>query len=140
MTRTGYRARWRGREYEAFPAPPGEVRLYADSAVEGFSYVRDGRYRLVVLASDLEQLVYVRLVAQWRGEPFLVRSLDGGWASLEYVGGNAVVAARLGCTRVERGVYRARVRDDELQDARAETVHVEVTDGGPGRSSGARSE
>ena len=140
MTSFGYRARWRGRDYEAFPAPPGDVRLYSDTAADGFSFVRDGRYRLVVPAAEVEQLAYVRLVAEWRGEPFLVRTRDGGWASLEYTGGNAVVAAQLGCSRVERGVYRVRVRDDELRDVREETVVLEVTDGEPGRSSGARSE
>jgi hypothetical protein len=140
MTSFGYRARWRGRDYEAFPAPPAEVRLYSDSAADGFSFVRDGRYRLVVPAAEVEQLAYVRLVAEWRGEPFLVRSPDGGWASLEYTGGNAVVAARLGCSCVERGVYRVRVPEDELRDVREETVILEVSDGAPGRSSGARSE
>jgi hypothetical protein len=140
MTSFGYRARWRGRDHEAYPAPPGEIRLYSDAAADGFSFVRDGRYRLVVPASEVEQLVYVRLVAEWRGEPFLVRSRDGDWASLEYTGGNAVVAARLGCSRVERGVYRVRVRDDELQNVREDTVLLDVTDAGPSRSSGARSE
>jgi hypothetical protein len=123
--RAGYLARWQGQEYEAFPAPTPEglwVRLYTDRPEPGFDRVRDGRYRRVVLPSDLEQLVYARPVATWRDQPFLLRSREGGWAHLEYTGGSAAVAAKLGCTPIERGVYQVRVPSDELRGVRMETV------------------
>ncbi|GAA3386907.1 hypothetical protein [Cryptosporangium minutisporangium] len=125
--RAGYVARWRGQEYEAFPAPTTEelwIRLYTDRPEPGFDRVGEGRYRRIVLAADLEQLGYDRPVATWRDQPFLLRSREGGWAHLEYTGGNAAVAARLGCTRVERGVYEIRVRSDELTGVRMETVLI----------------
>ncbi|SHN03523.1 hypothetical protein [Cryptosporangium aurantiacum] len=139
--RAGYLARWQGSEYEAFPAPTPEglwIRLYTDRPEPGFDRVREGRYRRVVLPSALEQLAYVRPVAMWRDQPFLLRSREGGRAHLEYTGGNAAVAARLGCTRVERGVYEIRVPSDELTGIRTETVLI--IDAGPDRSSDSRSE
>lgn len=135
MTLSGYRARWRGREYEASPAPSSSglsVRLYTEDAADGFSLVRNGRYRREVPASEVERLVYVRPVAVWRGEPFLVRAREGGWASLEYTGGNAAVAARLGCERAGRGVYRIRVRADSLSDVRDDVVVLSVGEPDPG--------
>lgn len=133
-----YRALWRGETYEAFPAPPSpEIRLYSDAAVDGFELVREGRWRRVVPLSSVSRLTYVRVVAVWRGEPVLVRGfLDGGLTSVEYIGGNAVVAERLGCERVSRGVYRARVRGVELGEVREDEVVIDLEE--LGRSSGAR--
>lgn len=138
----GYRAWWHGTPFEAFP-DGSRVRLYSDSGADGFELVRDGRYRLAVPAAEVERLEYVRLVAAWRGSPFLLRSQAGAWAELEYTGGNAATAVGLGCERVERGVYRVRVRTDELSDVREDVVVlsvVVVSDGEQDRSSGARSE
>ncbi|MFG1920448.1 hypothetical protein [Cryptosporangium sp. NPDC048952] len=132
-----YRAEWRGQVYEAFPAPPSsEIRLYSDSAADGFERVHEERWRRIVPLAEVTRLTYVRVVASWRGEPFLVRAFDGGQASVEYLGGSAVVAARLGCERVERGVYRARVSAGELSDVHEDVVVIEL--GGPDPGSGAR--
>ena len=133
----GYRAWWRGAPFEASP-DGSRIRLYADAATDGFEFVRSGRYRSVVPAADVERLEYVRQVATWRSAPFLLRFRAGASAELEYTGGNAAVALRLGCERVERGVYRVRVPADELTDVREDVV---VLSGGtPDRNDGARSE
>lgn len=123
--RAGYQARWQGREYEAWPAPTPAglwIRLYTDRPEPGFDRLRADRHRRVVLPADLDELVYTRPVAIWRDQPFLLRSRENGWAQLEYTGGNAAVAARLGLTAVERGVYQGRVPEDELRGVRMERV------------------
>ncbi|GAA0263843.1 hypothetical protein [Cryptosporangium japonicum] len=133
-----YRAVWQGQTYEAFPAPPSpEIRLYSDAAVDGFELVGEGRWRRVVPLSSVSRLTYVRVVGVWRGEPVLVRSFaDGGFALVEYTGGNAVVAERLGCERVLRGVYRARARALELVDVREDEVVIDLEE--LARNSGSR--
>ena len=133
-----YRATWRGQTYEAFPAPPSpEIRLYSDVAVDGFELVGEGRWRRGVPLDSVSQLTYVRVVGVWRGEPVLVRSFsEDGFAWVEYTGGNAVAARRLGCDRVARGVYRARVRALELGDVREDEVVIDLEE--LNRSSGAR--
>ncbi|WP_205752218.1 hypothetical protein [Cryptosporangium phraense] len=127
--RAGYLARWRGEDFEAFPAPTPEglwVRLYADRPRDGFDFVREGRYRRVVLGAEVERIVYLRPVALWRGEPFLLRSDENGWAHLEYTGGDAATAARLGCAAGERGVYSVRARVSELTGVRSEAIELSL--------------
>ncbi|MFI5955632.1 hypothetical protein [Cryptosporangium sp. NPDC051539] len=129
LMRAGYVARWRASEFEAFPAPTPEglwVRLYSERPRDGFDRVRDGRHRRVVLASEVERMVYLRPVATWRGEPFLLRSQEGGWAHLEYTGGDAAAAARVGCVAGERGVYQVRVRASELTGVGMDEVELSL--------------
>ena len=65
MIRDGYAARWNGTEYEA--SPDGDsVRLYRPDAAPGFDEVRPGRYRRVVPAQDVDEVVYVRTTCMWR--------------------------------------------------------------------------
>ncbi len=124
MTRDGYRARWQGVEYEASPdiSPDGSrVRLYTDQPADGWTELEPDRYRRVVGLNDIERLVYVSQVCTCQGEPFRVLAERGDdWLRVEYIGGQSVVAERLGLERVERGVYQAWVRRDDARGLRDE--------------------
>jgi hypothetical protein len=79
----GYRALWDGIEYEA--SPDGElVRLYANEPVPGFDLVRSGRFRRLVLASDVDWLGYVRTTATVAGHDAVVLDERAGEALVEY--------------------------------------------------------
>jgi len=110
----GYRARWRGAEYEASPDGEAAVRLYADEPTTGFDVLRPGRHRRVVPRSELDWFGYVRTIAAWRGLPVLVLDEQDGQAWVEYLGGLAPAALAAGLTRIEPGVYQGRVHSDEL--------------------------
>lgn len=127
MTRDGYRAWWRGGEYEAAPDPTVDglwVRLYVPRPMPGFEEVGPERHRRIVAGSELERLVYVRTVCTWHGEPFLLLDAFAGRAYIEYVGGQVPVAQLLRLQRVERGVYRIKVPYDDLREVRQEVVPV----------------
>jgi hypothetical protein len=111
----GYRARWRGAEYEASPDGEAAVRLYADTATPGFDEVRPGRHRRVVPRAEVDWFGYVRTVAAWRDLPVLVLAEQGTDVWVEYLGGLAPVAVAAGLTRIEPGVYQGLVRRDELR-------------------------
>ncbi|MEV4255534.1 hypothetical protein AB0J52_20460 [Spirillospora sp. NPDC049652] len=104
--RHGYVADWRGEEYEASP-DGDEVRLYRARPAEGFEEVTSARYVRVVPAAEVTRLAYVSTHCTWRGEPFLVLGEHEGWLRVEYVGGRAPVAERLGLEMFDRGVYQA---------------------------------
>ncbi len=79
----GYRALWDGAEYEA--SPDGElVRLYAADPGPGFDLVRPGRFRRLVLASDVDWLGYVRTTATVAGHDAVVLDESVGQALVEY--------------------------------------------------------
>ena len=114
--RDGYIARWRGEEYEA--SPDGEqVRLYRPDAADGFEEIRPGRHRRIVSANEV-QLDYIRTGCVWRGEPFLVLAEHEGWLRVEYTGGLAPVAQRLGLEEFEFGVYQGWAPVSEVMDVR----------------------
>ena len=117
MIRDGYLARWRGREYEA--SPDGDhVRLYRPDPADGFQPVKAGRYRMVVAADDVDDLVYVRTTCTWRGAPFIVLAEHDSWLRVEYTGGRAPVAAELGLEEFDFGVYQGWAPRDEVTDVR----------------------
>ena len=117
MIRDGYAARWQGGEYEASP-DGDDVRLYRPDPAEGFDEVRAGRYRRVVPASEVDELVYVRTMCHWRDQPFIVLAEHDNWLRLEYTGGRAPVAAELGLEEFDFGVYQGWAPRDEVTDIR----------------------
>ncbi|ASW53237.1 hypothetical protein [Plantactinospora sp. KBS50] len=113
MIRDGYLARWRDREYDA--SPDGErVRLYLSEPAEDFTEVEPGRYARVVPAGEVTELVYVRTVCSWHGQPFIVLAAQDGWLRLEYIGGRWPVAQALGLEAFEYGVYQGWARAAEV--------------------------
>jgi hypothetical protein len=112
----GYVARWKGVEYEA--SPDGDkVRLYRPDPAEGFEQVRPGRYRRVVPAGEAK-LDYLRTGCRWRGQPFIVLAEHDGWLRLEYTGGLAPVATRLGLEEFDYGVYQGWAPKNEVVEFR----------------------
>jgi hypothetical protein len=117
MIRDGYLARWKGREYEA--SPDGDrVRLYRPDAAEGFEEVRPGRFRRVVPAADVDEVVYVRTTCRWRNAPFIVLAEHESWLRVEYTGGLAPVAAELGLEEFDFGVYQGWASRAEVTELR----------------------
>lgn len=104
--RQGYVADWRGEEYEASP-DGDDVRLYRALPAEGFEEITSDRYVRVVPAAEVTRLAYVSTHCTWRGEPFLVLGEHDGWLRVEYAGGSAQVAERLGLETFDRGVHQA---------------------------------
>ena len=119
--RDGFYAGWGGAEYEARP-DGDQVRLYVSEPTEGFDDVAPGRYRRTVAADELDHLTYVITRCTWRGEPFQVLGEYGGWARVEYVGGQAPVAERLGLDLFDHGVYQAWAPRHELEDVHEERI------------------
>jgi hypothetical protein len=125
VTREGYLARWQGAEYEASPdltAGGASVRLYRTDPADGFDEVGPDRYRRLVPLAEVERLMYSTAVCTWRGEPFRVLTADGDRLRLEYVGGQAPVAERLGLERIDRGLYLGWVPFDEVRGMRGELI------------------
>ncbi|GAA1548136.1 hypothetical protein GCM10009678_33520 [Actinomadura kijaniata] len=120
MIRDGYLARWLGREFEAAPGADGDIRLYASEPTDGFEELRPGRYRRVVPSFEVEDLRYVRTIGTWRGERFVVVGEHDSWLRVEYSGGRAPVAERLGLEQMERGVWQAWAPRDEVEDLHEE--------------------
>jgi hypothetical protein len=114
--RDGYFARWNGEEYEASP-DGDDVRLYRPDAADGFEQVREGRYRRVLPAGEV-RLEYVRTGCMWKSEPFLILAEHEGWLRVEYTGGLAPVARRLGLEEFEYGVYQGWAPLSEVTDVR----------------------
>ena len=117
MIRDGHAARWQGGEYEASP-DGDDVRLYRPDPAEGFDEVRAGRYRRVVPASEVDELVYVRTTCRWRDQPFIALAEHDNWLRVEYTGGLAPVAAELGLEEFDFGVYQGWAPRDEVTDIR----------------------
>ncbi|WP_433335659.1 TY-Chap domain-containing protein [Spirillospora sp. CA-294931] len=119
--RHGFYARWRGADYEASP-DGAQVRLYLARPAEGFSAVAPDRHVRVVPAAEVDRLAYVNTFCTWRGEPFVVLGEHEDWLRLEYTGGKAPVAERLGLEPFDRGVYQAWAPRAEVEDLREEAV------------------
>jgi hypothetical protein len=115
--RDGYIARWRGREYEASP-DGGRVRIYQPGPAEGFEEAQPGRFVRVLEAGEFDDLVYVRTACTWRGEPFIVLGQHDGWLRVEYTGGRAPVAERIGLEAFDFGVYQGWAPAAEVSDLR----------------------
>ncbi|MFI7440487.1 hypothetical protein [Nonomuraea indica] len=125
MSWSGYRARWRGTDYEATPDPRDDglwMRLRAPSPAEGFEESAPGCFVRAVPAAECEAAVFVTTVCEWRGEPFQVYGEHDGDLLLEYIGGRVTVARRLGLERVERGVHRSRAPRQEVTALRQHVV------------------
>jgi hypothetical protein len=125
MSWSGYRARWRGTDYEAVPDPRDDglwMRLRSAVPAEGFDEVAPGWFVRPVPAAECGEAVFVTTVCEWRGEPFQVYGEDGDDLLLEYTGGRVTVAARLGLERAERGVHRCRVPRHEVEALRQRCV------------------
>lgn len=119
--RDGFRAGWRGTEYEA-SSDGVTVRLYAAEATPGFERVIEGRYLRVVRPEELHAMAYEHTVCTWRDRPFKVLREQDGWFLLEYLGGQAPVAEALGLDRFDRGVYHGWARPADVMDVRTERV------------------
>jgi len=121
----GYLARWRGTEYDASPYAAGDavgVRLFRPDPAPGFDEVRPGRHRRVVPAGEVERLVHVRDVGEWRGLPVQVLHEQGPDLVVLYTGGLDPVARLAGFDRVERGVWLAVAPPAEIRGRRDEMV------------------
>ena len=121
--RHGYVARWRGADYEVSADISGaraHARLYRTQPADGFDEVAPGRYRRTVPLAEVERVAFVSEVCTWRGETFRVLARRGAELQLEYTGGEAPAAQRLGLTMIERGVYRVWVPNTEISDLRDE--------------------
>lgn len=117
MMRDGFVARVGGMEYDA--SPDGDsVRLYLPQPEEGFDRVRSGRHVKVVKLSEVDDLSYVRTVCLWKDEPFVVLAEHDAWLRVEYTGGRAPVARRLGLEEFDFGVYQGWAPRDEVSDLR----------------------
>ncbi|MFG2003630.1 hypothetical protein ACGFNU_31165 [Spirillospora sp. NPDC048911] len=122
MIRDGYVARWLGREFEAAPGADGDIRLYADQTTDGFEEIRPGRYRRIVPAHEVEELRYIRTTCSWQGERFVIVGEHEGWLRVEYAGGRAPAAARMGLDRVDHGVWQTWAPRTEIEDLREELI------------------
>ncbi|MGH3660731.1 MAG: hypothetical protein ACRDT8_16180 [Micromonosporaceae bacterium] len=111
----GYVATWRGAEYEASPAPDGQVRLYVTESHEGFAQLPNGRGVTVVPADEVE-LRYVRVTCMWRGARCMVIGEHGGWLRLEYLGDVSEQAEHLGMDRFDLAVYQGWAPRSEVSD------------------------
>ncbi|GGL10631.1 hypothetical protein Sme01_16020 [Sphaerisporangium melleum] len=121
----GYRARWRGAEYEASPDPRPDglwMRLRATAPADGFTQVAPGRFVRPVPAGDCDEVTFVTVAGRWRDAPCQVHGERDGELLVEYVGGSLPVARDLGLSRVERGVHQAWVPRDEVLDLREHVV------------------
>ncbi|WP_433510678.1 hypothetical protein ACQP2T_43395 [Nonomuraea sp. CA-143628] len=119
MTRSFYRARWGGVDYEAAPELRADgvwLRLRDTSAAEGagFEEIAPGVWVRAVRATECERVDLVTTVCAWKGVSFLVIAEKDGEVLLEYAGASVPVAMELGLERVERGVYRRWVARDEV--------------------------
>ncbi|MFC9977547.1 hypothetical protein ACFVH6_42275 [Spirillospora sp. NPDC127200] len=119
--RHGFYARWQGADYEASP-DGGQVRLYRPGPADGFAEVAKGRYLRVVPIGEVERLAYISTYCTWRGQPFVVLGEHETWLRVEYTGGKAPVAERLGLEPFDRGVYQAWAPRDEVEDVHEEIV------------------
>ena len=119
--RDGYVVTWQGREYDAVP-DGDNVRIYADEPTLGFDDVRPGRYVRVLTPDEYEDLVYVRTTCVWRGEPFLVLAEADNWLRLEYTGGRAPIAQRLGLEEFDFGVYQTWAPIHEISDRHEQRI------------------
>jgi hypothetical protein len=120
VIRDGYIARWQGVEYEASPGPDTAVRLFSTEPLPGFEETRPGRYRRIVAAADVESLHYVRTACTWRDVPFIIVGEHESWLRVEYTGGQAPVAERLGLDRIDQGVWQTWVPRAEVVDLHEE--------------------
>ena|SRR5437868_2270241 len=119
--RHGFYAGWHDREYEA--SPDGDhVRLYVAQHADGFRQIGPGRFVHVVLASEVDRLSYVSTYCTWRGEPFIVLGEYKQWLRMEYTGGKAPVAEKMGLELFDRGVYQAWALRSEVEDVHEESV------------------
>jgi hypothetical protein len=117
--RDGYYAIWRGDEFEA--SPDGEqIRLYNPVHMAGFTETAPSRFVMVIPATEIDSLVYVKTLCTWQGEPFQVLGEHEDWVRVEYVGGHVTVAERLGLEAYDRGVYQAWAPRNDLTDIREE--------------------
>jgi hypothetical protein len=115
--RDGYVARWAGREYDA--SPDGDrVRIYQPEPADGFDEVRKGRFVKVVPFDEVDDLAYVRTTCVWKGEPFIVLAEHDGWLRVEYTGGRAPVADKLGLEVFDFGVYQGWAPASEVTELR----------------------
>ncbi|MEU4223687.1 hypothetical protein AB0F17_05290 [Nonomuraea sp. NPDC026600] len=127
MTRSFYRVRWDGTDYEAAPELRADgvwLRLRGSAAGPGFAEVAPGRWVRTVPAAECERVDLVTTVCAWKGVSFLVIAERDGEVLLEYPGGSAPVAVELGLERVERGVYRRWVARDDVAALREQAVDL----------------
>lgn len=120
-----YLARWRGGEYEASPDGIGEdlrVRLYRTDPVAGFDELETGRHRRVVPAAEVDRLMYVRDIGEWRGQPVQLLHEQGPGFVVQYTGGEEAAARLSGFDRYDRGLWMAVAPRDEVQARRDEIV------------------
>lgn len=102
------------------------VRLLTALAAEGFVEIEPGRHVRAVPAGECASVEFVTVVCRWRGEPFLVYGERDGELLLQYTGGRAPVAVRLGLERSERGVYRRWVPSGEAEDVHERAVLLDL--------------
>ncbi|MEV1243733.1 hypothetical protein ACIBO2_11185 [Nonomuraea sp. NPDC050022] len=117
MTRSFYRARWGGVDYEAAPELSADgvwLRLRDTAAQAGFEEIASGVWVRAVPAAECERVDLVTTVCVWKGASFLVIAEKDGEVLLEYAGASVPVAMELGLERVERGVYRRWIAGDEV--------------------------
>ncbi|WP_026212496.1 hypothetical protein [Longispora albida] len=99
MSRDGFYAQYQGVEYRASPDGPS-VRLYTPEL-------------LVVPVAEVE-LYYIRTICTWRGAPFIVVGEHEQWLRVEYTGGKAPIAEKLGLEEFDFGVYQGWVPRNQI--------------------------
>jgi len=122
VIRDGYYARWQGDEYDAVPSSAGAHLYTSRPGMADFEPVGTGRYRRVVSFSELDEFGYVVTAGTFRGEPVKVLAEHEQWLRVEYTGGRAPVAERLGLDRFDRGVYQSWVPRFEVVDIHEERL------------------
>jgi len=124
--RAAYRARWRGEDHRAAPELRGDgwwVWLVSDRPRDGFTAVtEEGPWVRGVPVGDCDAVVHVRQTGTWRGVPCHVHDERDDELLVQYAGDTVPEAARLGFTRVARGVHQRWVPREELRGMREESV------------------
>jgi hypothetical protein len=126
MIRDGYLAAYGGAEYEAHPDDT-DVRLYSTDptmAAQGFEALSGGRFRRIVAMSDLDSAWYVFTLCTWRGMTCRVLYENGDHLRVEYIGGRAPVAERLGFELFDQGVYQSWAPRAEAQDLHEQRIEL----------------
>lgn len=98
------------------------MRLRRSSPAAGFDRVVDGLYVRAVPAAECTAAMFVTTTGQWRGVQVQVHDERDDQFLVQYLGGSAPEARKLGFERIERGVHRGWVDQEEVRNLREDTT------------------